>query len=710
MSRQRHVAICLGGCLAMALGVLPAIHAQQSYPMLMSIEPVAAQIGQTSEHTIKSRYTMEGAYRLLVSGDGVSGEVMLPDEDAEPPKSPLQALPVRFTIADDALPGVRDVRVVTPQGVSTVGQLVIVRDPVVSDISEDTPASATPLSIPATLCGGLEKAEDIDYFQFSAQRGQTVSFLVRCMTLQDRIHDLQKHADPIIALRSPDGTTLAVADNVFGADPLLSYTFEQDGEYLLELRDVRYQGNAYWQYAIEVSQRPYVRAVFPPVLAPEQESREVQAILPSVITSHFEPPSGRLRLPAQAGAGVHSARLSLADHGDQSVPVLVDPGPLTIESSQDHRTPESAQPMEMPSGVSGKISSPGEIDHYSFQATKGEVYKFEVFAQRVGSALDSYLRLLDTDGRQLQVNDDLRDGKRNYRDSRIEAWTAPADGRYVLELRDLNLRGGDDFHYFLKAAPLQPHFRLFADTDKTLLTPGISGVIFVRAERVHGFDGEIRLQAANVPPGVKVTAGRILPGHSDGCIILTAEQDAQPDVANVRISGVAVADDPTAGGDDLAAEAVPVEATIYQEIYQPGGGRGHWPVDDHAVSIGTPGDLLAVDVSPQQVQLRPGESITLDVEIQRAEGFDKNVLLEVTYKHLNSVYGDPLPKGVTVDAAASTTLLTGGATRGTITLQAADDAVAVERQPVTVMANVSINFVMKATYASEPLWLSVQPD
>jgi hypothetical protein len=73
------------------------------------------------------------------------------------------------------------------------------------------------------------------------------------------------------------------------------------------------------------------------------------------------------------------------------------------------------------------------------------------------------------------------------------------------------------------------------------------------------------------------------------------------------------------------------------------------------------------------------------------------------------VFGDPLPKGVTVDAAASNTLLTGGATRGKITLKAAPDAAEAEKVSFAVMANVSINFVMKTTYASKPIVLTVVP-
>ncbi len=46
-----------------------------SYPMVMSLQPVAIQAGTSAEMTVRSRYSMDGAYRVLISGDGVTGQV-----------------------------------------------------------------------------------------------------------------------------------------------------------------------------------------------------------------------------------------------------------------------------------------------------------------------------------------------------------------------------------------------------------------------------------------------------------------------------------------------------------------------------------------------------------------------------------------------------------------------------------------------------------
>ena len=61
---------------------------------------------------------MSAAYQVLVSGEGVTAEVqppvLKPEEEAKKPE--LTKLEVKFTVAADALPGVRDVRIATPRG------------------------------------------------------------------------------------------------------------------------------------------------------------------------------------------------------------------------------------------------------------------------------------------------------------------------------------------------------------------------------------------------------------------------------------------------------------------------------------------------------------------------------------------------------------------------------------------------------------------
>ena len=114
-------------------------------------------------------------------------------------------------------------------------------------------------------------------------------------------------------------------------------------------------------------------------------------------------------------------------------------------------------------------------------------------------------------------------------------------------------------------------------------------------------------------------------------------------------------------------------ANPLQELYFPGGGRGHYPVSTHMVSVGDQLDLISVKLSATDIVLKPGESKKIDVTIVRSPGFTQNITLDVIYRHLGQSYGDSLPKGVTLDEKNSQTLLQGGQSTGTIVLTAAAD-------------------------------------
>ncbi len=328
---------------------------------------------------------------------------------------------------------------------------------------------------------------------------------------------------------------------------------------------------------------------------------------------------------------------------------------------------------------------------------------FVVVARRRASALDCYLRVLDEKGKQLAASDDLRLGRRSSADSQQENWTAPAEGKYIVEIRDVHLRGGPQYPYFLKITRSQPYFELYLDTDKTQVTPGGSAAIFVRIERKNGFEGEVQLAIDGLPHGVTANCGRILAGKGqDGCIVLGADPDAPPNVAGVTVTGTATHTMPD--GQELNLSAI---ATAYQETYQPGGGRGHWPVAGHVVAVSEYADLRAVRLSTYDITLAPGESQKIEVTIDRSPDFAANVTLDMMMRHLNSNYANTLPPGVTLDDKEAKSLLAGSATTGFLTLKAAKDAPPTEKQQGVVLAHVALNFVMKWTYASRPVTITV---
>jgi hypothetical protein len=690
-------------CLLLATGILglPSLaSAQIAYPMLMSARPVAVQVGASGECTVNSRYTMHGAYQVQVTGRGVTGEVLPPPakpEDAQK-KPELTQMKVRFTAAANAAPGVRDFRIATPQGVSTVGQLVVVRDPVISEATKnDKPEEAQQVSLPAALCGCVEKAEDVDFWKFHAEAGQSLAFHVRAARLEDSIHDLQNHVDPILTLRSPTGAVLATSDNFFFADPVIAHKFEAAGDYLLEIRDVRYEGNQYWEYVVEASARPMVETTFPLAVARGQAtSLELVGFqLPS-------PPTAAVTPSADLPLGIQMLPLTIGSEQSAPVPLVVTDLPLMSETSQENNTPDKAQAVTVPTGVNGRLETEADVDCYSFEAKKGERWSFEIVARRVQSSVDSYVRVLDEKGQQLLTNDDLRQGKRNSSDSWQEFWAPPADGKYIVEVRDVHLRGGPQYPYLLKIERSNPYFELYSDSDKTQLSPGGSGVIFVRCERKNGFTGDVQLAIEGLPQSVTASCGKIRADGQDGCIVLESDPDAPPNVSNVVITGTASHAMPD--GQTLALSATNVPC---QEVYFPGGGRGHWQVNTHAVAVTGYGDVRRIDLSDYDITLKPGEAKKITITIDRSPGFDKNVTLDMLFQHLGNVFGNSLPKGVTLDDKDVKSLLAGADSTGHLTLKCAADAPLCEAQQCVVMANVSLNFVMKATYASRPVTITV---
>src|SRR5438552_19148387 len=109
-----------------ALASVASAQTNNSYPMLMSVRPAAAQIGQTTEHEVNARYILSGADQVIIAGEGVKGEVVPEEKDAKEEKKPDEKrgrrrgnsskIKVRVTVAPDAVPGVRDFRYITPRG------------------------------------------------------------------------------------------------------------------------------------------------------------------------------------------------------------------------------------------------------------------------------------------------------------------------------------------------------------------------------------------------------------------------------------------------------------------------------------------------------------------------------------------------------------------------------------------------------------------
>ncbi len=667
--------------------------AQTSYPMITHVTPVAVQTGQTTEVTVAGQMNFHGVYKAIFEGTGITAEVV--DKPAAVPagsQPPLvRSVKLKLTVAADAAPGVREFRVASSLGISSIGQLLVTEYPVVSEKGDNnTRATANPLAVPCVVSGRIEAAEDVDFYKFHADEGQALTFEVICARIQDKIHDLQKHADPMLTLYDAEGRELAANDDFYFADPLLTYKFAKSGDYFIQVRDAKYDGDQRWVYALLVSDRPHITHLYPLAGNPGQ-SIDVEPVGSANVAGKH------LIVTATAKPGLEFLSFQVENQKTNAVPFLVTPLPTVLEQEPNDAL-DKANRITIPCGINGRIGKARDLDHFVFAATKGKVIRFEVKARRFGSpfqsGLDSVLDVMTLKGQVLASNDDA------FGKDAALVFTPPADGNYVLRIRDLNSKGGQTFVYFIECDWARPDYTLRCDGDKAMIGPGSSTAWYVHVTRSNGFTGPVRIDVHGLPKGVSVNPLTIPPTMTQGLLVLSADKDAPIEAANVAVVGTATT---TINGKE---ETLTRTATPNQEIYLPGGGRGRFDVGMHTVAVTGPSDILQVEVEKTEIHLKPGEEVKLEVTIHRRSDYDKGVSLDVLLRHLGQVFGNPLPPGVTLDEARSKTLL-GNANKGHIVLKAAPDAAPIEKVPISVLAHVSVNFVVKVSYSSAPIQLSV---
>ncbi len=189
------------------------------------------------------------------------------------------------------------------------------------------PETAQKLTLPAVVAGRIGKLEDVDWYAFEGEEGEWVSFEVWGNRLENKIHDLQTHFDPILTLHDARGRKVAVADNTYAADPLLWFRVPAAGTYYLEIRDTTYSGNASWCYALHAMKGPVATSVFPMAVNPGADARiEVRG-------PGFDPPRTiALPVPENATTGKHLFSLVRAGGGSRPMPIVVTDQPVVVES------------------------------------------------------------------------------------------------------------------------------------------------------------------------------------------------------------------------------------------------------------------------------------------------------------------------------------------------------------------------------------------
>jgi len=468
---------------------------------------------------------------------------------------------LEIKIDKDAKPGERELRLITPAGMSNpiwfmIGQLPETRE---IEPNDRTVNSTVRDELPMVLNGQIMPG-DVDRFAIYARKGQHLVMTVSARELIPYLADaVPGWFQAVLALYDSSGKEVAYAGEFgFHQDPVLYYEVPRDGEYVIEIRDAIYRGREDFVYRITVGELPFVTNIFP---LGGRAGTQV-----AVDLKGWNLPIESLKLDNyyDRGRPIRPISVRSQDMVSNRVPFAVDMQPETMDQ-EPNNTPETAQAVTLPLIVNGRSDPPDDCDVFRFEGRAKEKLVAEVVARRLGSPLDSLLKLTDADGKQVAVNDDYEDKASamatHHADSRIGV-TLPKTGTYYLRLYDAQRKGGPDFAYRLHIRPPRPDFELRVVPSSVIARPGTSVPIAVYVVRKDGFAEDVFLELEKPPAGFKLDSAWVPAGQDKIRMTLTAPPKPLSEPISLEMQGRA-----TVRGTRIVRPAVPAEAMMQAFAY-----------------------------------------------------------------------------------------------------------------------------------------------
>ncbi|KAA5541960.1 serine protease [Roseiconus nitratireducens] len=574
-------------------------------PRLLATFPMGGQAGSEVEITIRGE-SIDPASELVFSNDGIRA-VAKRDEKGN-------AVPNTFlvSIAEDCPTGIHEARVLTSLGLSTprvftVGHL---RETTQTE-SSTSPESPHPLAIDS-VCNAVMPVRAINHYRFTASEGQRIFIECAARRIDSKLR-------PVVILSDTLGRDLLVERT---GDPL-DFTAPADGDYLIKVHELTFQGGADFFYRLALSEL-------------SDEAKPV-------------PDAGTVAVSAASWP-----------------PESFTPGDSSPETEPNDQATE-AQTITPPCQLAGTFFPAADVDVFEFTAKKGQTWWIEVGSQRLGLPTDPSVLVqrvvppLPESKQQPTLVDvallsdipsPVKVSGNNYAydgppynvgsSDVLGKLEIPEDGLYRLELSDLfgGTRQDPRNRYHLVIRQASPDFVLVAwamhmelrNGDRNALSkpialrPGATMPLEVVAIRRDGFDGAIELSMDLLPPGVTADGLTIPAGQSRGVMLVTADAEAPPGWSRARLVGRSEIDGkPVTRTCRLASMAWPVK-DAWAEIPHPR------LLADVPVSVGSAeiAPLTVQPRSPETIQVQEGQSLTLPVDlIRRSEFSGTKIRLEV---------------------------------------------------------------------------------
>ena len=483
------------------------------------------------------------------------------DPKRQPNPQIAETVTLRVTMAPEAEPGKRELRMKTKFGVSNplffhVGQLRECRE---KEPNNKTADDGIGESLPGIVNGQIMPG-DIDRFRFKATKGMRLVVSVDARELMPYLADaVPGWFQATLTLYDEKQNRVAYTDDYrFHPDPVLYYEVPKDGQYVLEIKDAIYRGREDFVYRIALGEMPFITSIFP--LGGRAGTRLNLKI------KGWNLPVDRLTLDAKdKGPGILPVFVRKDNRISNRMPFALDTLPECLEKEPNNKQ-RSAQRVKLPLIVNGRIDLPGDWDVFRFEGRAGDEIVAEIQARRLESPLDSLLKLTDGKGRQLMTNDDHEDkgaGLTTHHADSFLSLKLPADGYYLLHLGDTQHKGGTAYGYRLRISPRRPDFELRVAPSGINTRAGMTVPLTIYALRKDGFSGDITLELKDSPRGFTLSGGRI-PAHQVKMrVTLTVPRVPREEPVNLRLEGRAMIQ-----GKEIYRPAIPAEDMMQAFIYR----------------------------------------------------------------------------------------------------------------------------------------------
>ncbi len=515
-----------GFAASLMIGAATISSALADAPKINDIKPLGVKRGEPSD--------------LTINGSGLAGAPVLvapfPFTAEVAPNSDGGNFRIKVTVPPTVALGVYPIRVKSDNGISNPFLISVGQFPRVDEAEDNSTFEQAQVVPTPVIVEGSSAGSDVDHFKFAGKKGQKIVVDAQCSRIGSGV-------DPQIRLTTAGRKFVESADDTPGlvTDARLVAVLPEDGDYVIELSDSKYQGGGRPVYRLLIGEIPIASEIYP-IGGRRNETIGLElrgGTLNETVTLASP-------LAAEPLSDIFRPRLTLPDGRDVEIPA-----PLSLSDLPEIREPadSAAAPVRgaAPVVFNGRIDPAADEDRFVLSVTPGQTLRIRVEASDEGSALDGTLQILGANNAVLATAEDTVSPALPVRGVRRPAtitvpdpsldFAVPAGVTEItLAIKDLIGRGGVGFPYRILVEPVVPAFQLILNESQITVPKGNTVSLGVTLQR-QGYNGPVTVALPELPVGLTARPLTIPEGGAGGLFTLTAAKDANFGPVDLKVVG-----------------------------------------------------------------------------------------------------------------------------------------------------------------------------